>query len=205
MDIPTEYKITDITRDIVTTPVYPGDPEPELSAFSDMEKGSACNISVLKTGLHSGTHVDAPLHFLSKGSKINDYPPDVFIGECRVIEVPPGCIRGADVDRLFPKDTDRVLIKSDGKAYFDKTGAEEVAFFKIKLIGTDSNSVGHDGDQIGPHRAFLSDGVAILENLDLSEVGPGRYFLIALPAKIHGAEAAPARAVLVHDHLFWSR
>lgn len=200
-----DIKVIDITKDVVTTPVYPGDPEPELTMFSDMEKGAACNISVLAAGLHSGTHVDAPKHFLLNGAGINDYPPERFIGPCRVIEVPDGRLTGADVDRLFPKDAERVLIKSGGLAYFDRTGAEEISFLQIRLIGTDSNSIGHDGDQIGPHRALLSDGVAILENLDLSKVEPGEYFLIAFPEKIHGAEAAPARAVLIEDYLFWSR
>lgn len=199
-----EFNVIDITRDLVTTPVYPGDPEPRLAAFSSIPAGDVCNIAVLTTALHCGTHVDAPLHFIASGDPINAYDPGIFVGECKVVEVPPGRITGEYVDRHFPKGYSRVLLKSGGKAYFDKTGAEEAAYFGIKLIGTDANSVGCAEDQVGPHQAFLRENVALLENLDLSRVKPGNYFLIAPPVKIAGVEAAPARALLLEGYIFWS-
>ena len=85
-----------------------------------------------------------------------------------------------------------------------ENAAEEIAFSGVKLIGTDAMSVGTHGAQVGPHVALLRENVAILENLELEHVKPGKYFLLAQPLKIGGAEAAPARAVLLADYIFWS-
>ena len=199
-----DFRLIDITKDLITTPVYPGDPEPELSVFSAIANGDACNMAKLTTTLHCGTHADAPLHFVPGGAPINAADPERFIGECEVIEVPPGRITGEVVDRLFPRRPKRLLLKSGGKAYFEKTGAEEAAYYGYQLIGTDANSIGGPEDQTGPHRAILGENIAVLENLDLSEVKPGKYFLIAAPVKISGVEAAPVRALLVDGHIFWS-
>ena len=199
-----DFRIIDITKDLITTPVYPGDPPPELTVFSSMGSGAQCNMARLNTTLHCGTHADAPLHFISGGATINAVEAERFIGECEVIEVPPGRITGATVDRLFPRLCKRLLLKGNGLAYFEKTGAEEAAYYGYQLIGTDANSIGSPEDQTGPHRAILREGVAVLENLDLSQVKPGKYFLIAAPVKISGVEAAPVRALLVDGHIFWS-
>ena len=199
-----DFRIIDITKDLITTPVYPGDPEPELSVFSAIANGDACNMARLTTTLHCGTHADAPLHFVPGGAPINAADPERFIGECEVIEVPPGRITGETVDRLFPRRPKRLLLKSGGKAYFEKTGAEEAAYYGYQLIGTDANSIGGAEDQTGPHRAILRENIAVLENLDLSQVKPGKYFLIAAPVKIRGVEAAPVRALLIDGHIFWS-
>lgn len=197
-------QIIDISRDITKCELYLGDPEVRLEVASALSRGDSCNLSAIYTGLHNGTHADAPLHFIEGGESIDKADLSVFIGECYVIEVPEGPITGEYVDNHFPRDAERVLIKGNGKAWFMENGAEEVAFSKIKLIGTDSLSVGTHGNQTGPHRALLRENVAIVENLDLSQVKPGKYFLLAQPLKIGSAEAAPLRAVLLADFIFWS-
>ncbi len=199
-----DIKIIDITKDMITTEPYPGDPAPELSIFSSIAGGDSCNMARLNTTLHCGTHADAPLHFIENGKTINSVQLSKFIGECRVIEVDTEMITGEYVDKFFPKGTKRVLIKSGGKAYFEKTGAEEAAYYGYDLIGIDSMSVGSAADQTNPHKALLGEGVAILENLELSQVSPGQYFLVAMPVKIKGVEAAPVRAVLLDGYVFWS-
>lgn len=199
-----DFKIIDITKDLMKTEPYPGDPTPELTVFSSIASGSTVNMARLNTVLHCGTHADAPLHFIAGAQSINTVPLENFIGECRVIEVDTERITGDYVDKYFPKSEKRVLVKSGGKAYFDKTGAEEAAYFGYCLLGTDSRSVGCEEDEMGPHKALLSEGVSILENLDLSKVSPGKYFLSALPVKICGAEASPVRAVLFDGYVFWS-
>lgn len=199
-----DLKIIDITKDLITTEPYPGDPAPELSIFSSFAGGDGCNMARLNTTLHCGTHADAPLHFIENGKTINSVPLGKFLGECRVIEVDTEMITGDYVDKHFPKGTKRVLIKSGGKAYFEKTGAEEAAYLGYELIGTDSMSIGSAADQVNPHRAILSENIAVLENLDLSAVNPGQYFLVAFPVKINGVEAAPVRAVLLDGYVFWS-
>ena len=197
-------QIIDISRDITKCELYPGDPEVRLEVASALSRGDSCNLSAIYTGLHNGTHADAPLHFIEGGESIEKADLSVFIGECYVIEVPEGPITGEYVDNHFPRDAERVLIKGNGKAWFMENGAEEVAFSKIKLIGTDSLSVGTHGNQTGPHRALLRENVALVENLDLSKVKPGKYFLLAQPLKIGSAEAAPLRAVLLADFIFLS-
>lgn len=199
-----DFRIIDITKDLVKTPPYPGDPVPELSVFSSVANGDSCNMARLTSTLHCGTHADAPLHFIPGGKTIDAVPVDRFIGECRVIEVDTERITGDYVDKHFPKGCKRILIKSGGKAYFDKTGAEELAYYGYILVGTDSMSVGSAADQVGPHKAILGENIAVLENLNLSDVKPGKYFLIAPPIKISGVEAAPVRALLLDGYVFWS-
>ncbi len=198
------FNIIDISKNLFTPDRYPGDPEPELSVFSAINAGDGCNMATLNTTLHCGTHADAPLHFINSGKNIAEVPLESFIGECQVIEVDTDCVTGQYVDEHFPHTAERLLIKSGGRVYFDKTGAEEAAFYGIKLIGVDSLSVGCHADQQGPHRAFLNENIAILENLDLENVAPGKYFLLAQPVKIDGADASPVRAVLLDGYIFWS-
>ena len=198
------FTILDISRDLRTKNVYQGDPVPSFSVFSSIAAGDACNIASVTTVLHVGTHADAPLHFLRTGADIASLPLEPFIGECTVFETDETVLTGQYVDEHFPR-VERLLIKSGGKAYFDRTGAEEAAYLGIRLIGTDGMSVGCPADQIGPHRALLGENVSILENLELSEVKPGRYFLLAQPVKIGGVDGAPVRAVLLDGYLFWSK
>ena len=197
-------RIIDISRDVMQAEVYPGDPLPELTRLESMSDDCCYNLSSISMCCHTGTHVDAPLHFIDDGAGIESCPPDAFIGECHVVAVRPGIITGEDAETLLPKGCQRLLIKGEGRAFFMDSAAEYIAQLGIKLIGTDSLSVGCEGNETEPHRAFLREGICILENLDLSEVRPGRYFLFAPPVKIEGAEAAPARAVLISDFIFWS-
>ena len=198
------FEIIDISKDLLTSELYPGDPKPEVSVFSALARGDECNMARISATLHCGTHADAPLHFISGGNSIGAAELDRFIGECSVIKVPPGRITGQYADEFFPKGAQRLLLKSGGTAYFDKTGAEETAYLGYKLIGTDSMSIGGEEDQTSPHRALLGENVAVLENLDLTNVKPGRYFLFAPPIKITGVDAAPVRAVLISGYMFWS-
>ena len=197
-------QIIDISKDITACEIYPGDPEVRLSAVDTIAGGGSCNLSAIYTGLHNGTHADAPLHFIDGGDSIEKADLSVYIGECHVVEVPAGPVTGEDVNRIFPSEAQRVLVKSGGKAWFLKSAAEEIAFSGVKLIGTDALSVGTSGAQTETHVAFLRENVAIVENLKLEHVKPGRYFLLAQPLKIGGAEAAPVRAVLLADYVFWS-
>lgn len=197
-------QIIDISKDITKCDIYPGDPDVSIEVVSSLSNGDSCNLSAIHTGLHNGTHADAPLHFIESGDSIEKANLETFIGECYVIEAPEGPITGEFVNKYFPEKAKRVLVKSGGKAWFLESAAEEIAFAGIKLIGTDSLSVGIEGNQTRPHRAFLSENVAIIENLELEKVKPGRYFLVAPPLKIGGAEAAPMRAVLLADMIFWS-
>ena len=132
-------------------------------------------------------------------------PLDAYVGPCTVLQVPAGVITGEYVDRYFPKNCQRLLIKGGGKAFFMDSTAQELSERNLLLIGTDSLSVGCKGNQPGPHKAFLGGGVAVLEGLDLSKVEPGNYFLFAPPVLYDGLEGAPVRAVLIEDYVFWAK
>ena len=197
--------ILDISRDILKAPVYPGDPEGYLDPIESLREGGRCNLSAFYTCLHAATHIDAPLHFIDGGAPIDRLPLDIFIGECIVVETPPGPITGEYAEKYFPgKMCERLLIKGNGLAYLMESSAYYVSDSGVKLVGTDSPSIGNHGSNAVIHKALLGSGTAILEGLDLSNVKPGRYFLLAQPLKLSGTEAAPCRALLIADHLFWT-
>ncbi len=198
-------EIIDISRDILKTPVYPGDPEGYIDNIKSIRAGDNCNLNAVYTCLHTATHVDAPLHFIDGASANESMPLDLFIGECQVVETPPGPITGAFAEENFPwSGCERLLIKGNGFSHLMESSAYYIADSGIKLVGTDSQTIGIHGQNESVHKALLSADIPIIEGLDLSNVEPGTYFLMAQPLKIQGLEAAPLRAVLVKEHIFWS-
>lgn len=197
-------KLIDITNDLLTAEVYEGDPVPELHPFCSMENGDLYNLNVLTAGLHNGTHIDAPLHFLEGAQDVSQIPLEACIGPCRVLEVSPGIITGELVENAFPRGCERLLLKSGGRAFVHETAAEAMAYYGCKLVGTDGLSVEPPHANGETHRAFLNENVVLLEGLDLTEAANGEYFLFAPPLKIGGAEAAFTRALLIGDYIFWS-
>ena len=197
--------IVDISRPLLTTIEYPGDPETRLDTVMSIANGDVCNLSAVYACVHTATHADAPSHFLEGGETIEEADLNKYIGKCTVIEVPPGIITGEYVNKYFPKDCTRLLIKGDAQSFFMESAAYEAVDTGICLIGTDADSIGKGDNQLKPHKAFLQNGVAILENLDLSAVEPGDYYLIALPVKMGAIDGAPVRAVLIDDYILWTR
>lgn len=168
-------KITDITRELFATPPYPGDPAPALQKIRSLDR-DGYRLTALSCCLHNGTHLDAPSHFLRDGGGTESVSLSVLIGPCEVSsEVRPA---------------ERLLLKRS------EIGAEEARTLiraGCRLIGVEGASVGSDE----VHRLLLEAGVAVLENLELSAAEEGAAFLVALPLKLAGAEAAPVRAVLI--------
>lgn len=197
--------IVDISRPLLTTIEYPGDPETRLDSVQRIENGDECNLSAVYACVHTATHADAPWHFLEGGETIDEVDLNKFIGQCTVIEVPPGVITGEYVNKYFPKKCTRLLIKGDAQSFFMESAAYETLDTGLCLIGTDADSIGKSGGQLKTHKAFLQNGVAVLENLDLSAVEPGDYYLIALPVKMGAIDGAPVRAVLIDDYILWNR
>ena len=197
--------IVDISRPLLTTIEYPGDPETRLDTVRSIEKGDGCNLSAVYACVHTATHADAPCHFLEGGETIEEADLNKYIGHCTVIEVPPGVITGEYVNKNFPKHCDRLLIKGDSQSFFMESAVYELLDSGLCLIGTDANSVGKSGSQMKTHKAFLQNDIAIIENLDLSDVEPGDYYLVALPVKMGAIEGAPVRAVLIDDYILWNK
>ena len=195
-------KLIDISADLLTAPVYPGDPEPRLHVVSRIANGDECNLSALYACLHAGTHADAPMHFVEGGLSISEMPLDCYIGPCTVVEIGPGPVTGEQIDALVKPGCERVLFKSGGGAYLLESAVDELTALGVRLVGTDAQSVGCPGNQVRPHRALLRENVAVLEGLNLEETAPGDYFLIAPPVKIAGCDGAPVRAVLAVEDPF---
>jgi len=196
-------------------PVYPGDPGIEISAWSSLEKGDAANVSALNFGAHTGTHVDAPAHFLHGAKKVEALALEVLIGEAEVIEVPSEyrVIDEEFVAGSCQEGTTRVLFKTRNSAFWnadfkdfrtdftflDLRAAQWLVERGVKLVGIDYLSIekfGSTGHEV--HRALLSQEVIILEGLNLSDVPAGKYELICLPLRLRSnlGDGAPARAVL---------
>jgi len=195
-------------------PVWPGDPAVVLEKVSSMDAGDHDNVSRLACGVHTGTHVDAPHHFLNDHRTVEMLSLDVLIGPTEVIQI------SEDVDLItadiletatFPAMTERLLIKTRNSRLWESNknefakdfvgisvdGAEWLVRRGVKLIGIDYLSVAPYKQSIPTHRALLKPGIIILEGVDLHTVTPGHYMLYCLPLKLVGSDGAPARAILI--------
>ena len=197
------------------TPTYPGDPTIEIKNWAMLANGDSANVSVLHMGAHSGTHVDAPVHFISEAPTVESLSLSVLIGEAEVVEVPHD-IRVIDepfVSNNCSGPAERILFKTrnsvfwarpqDGfrvdYTYLDAAAAVRLVALGKKLVGIDYLSIeAFKSGDFKTHLVLLSNGVVILEGLDLRAVPSGMYELICLPLKIAGGagDGAPARAVL---------
>lgn len=181
---------------------YPGDPGVELERVDSIAAGAPANLSKIDFGLHSGTHVDAPVHFVDTGPGVDELPLDALIGPCEVVEVPD--LTRDSVVRA-PEGAERLLFKTPNSALWERDEfAEEFVRLDgpaarllvgrgVRLVGVDYLSVGDED----AHHALLGAGVVAVEGLDLRGVDPGTYELVCLPLRIAGADGAPARAVLI--------
>ena len=181
----------------------------ELVGRRRMSRGDYNNSSALNMSAHSGTHVDAPFHFVPDGATIESLPLEIFIGPALVQAVDAGrYITKEHVGAMNLKGESRVLFKTRNSQLlhqpnydpdfvaFSTEAAEELVARGVKLVGLDYLSVAHAEEQVEVHRAFLDHGVVLLEGIDLSEIRPGRYELICFPVRLRGSDGAPCRAVL---------
>lgn len=198
-----------------TTPTYPGDPAIEVVAWAALARGDALNVTFLRMGAHTATHVDAPAHFIEHAPTASALPLEVLIGEARVVALPDS-VQAIDASHIMthvPEGTTRVLFKTrnsafwrgDGKTfredftYLTPDGARALNERGVRLVGIDYLSIEKfKSEGFETHLTLLSAGVVIVEGLNLHEVEAGRYELICLPLKIAAGsgDGAPARAVL---------
>ncbi len=187
--------------------VYPENPGPVLLPVQRIAEGAEANVGRLDTGLHTGTHVDAPRHFVEGGAGAEALPLDALVGPAVVVdarEVGERLDASAVARLAIPEGTERVLLRtrnSDlwGRGAFvedfvavEASGARALVEQGVRLVGLDYLSI---GDPM-THRTFLEVGVVVLEGLDLSQVTAGAYELLCLPLKVEGGDGAPARVLL---------
>ena len=194
-------KIIDISQEVLSCKVYEGDPTPKANKIIDMADGGVYNLSALSLCAHNGTHIDAPLHFLSDGKSIDAMSLEHFVGECFVAEH-NGDVTERDALEILEKARksgadERILIKGD--ATVTEEAARVFAEAEILLLGNESQSVGPLDSPMAVHKILLSKNIALLEGIVLKNVKEGRYILNCAPLNIKGFEGAPCRAILIGE------
>lgn len=199
-----------ISPDLVT---WPGNPDIHIQRVQKIEDGSNSNVSKLEMGVHTGTHVDAPFHFLPEGKTVECLQLKVLTGRVYVLNLANVDVITARVleNAEIPPRTRRLLFKTRNSQFWEKPtrdfqsdfvgisedGAEFLVKRGVKLVGIDYLSVAPYHHSRPTHEIFLKAGVVIVEGLNLSEINQGRYTLYCLPLKLAGSDGAPARAILI--------
>ena len=201
------------TLDPAKTPVYEGDAPMKFDFLKDMRKGDVLTLSVYSLGAHSGTHIDAPMHFIADGAPIDQVALDPLIGAARVIDIADSvqAIGSVELNRHDWRGVKRLLFRTRSTlrgwmdsaafhrdfAYIAPDAAQLLADAGVLLVGVDYISA----EQFGApapvtHRILLGRGIPIVEGLDLRPIQAGDYEVIVLPLKVRGHEGAPARAIV---------
>ena len=191
-------KIYDISQEIFSCNVYPGDPIPEKRTLSSMEKGDLYNLTAFSMCAHNGTHIDAPFHFLGEGKTVEQMPLSAFVGECYVARH-EGDVTAKDATGILQKAQDAQRILIAGKATVTQAAAEIFAQSGICLLGNESQTVGPEDAPMQVHKILLKKEIVLLEGVVLTEVPEGRYLLNAAPLCLSGTDGAPCRAILIQQ------
>ncbi len=194
-------------------PVWPSDPPVKLTPQEHLSRDRTHTIQVTKIemGSHTGTHIDAPHHFIKGARKLDEIPLDDLVGPATVVQIAgvPSitrqhleCLNWRDVQRVLFK-TDNSEHWADGKfyerfVYLEEAAAEFLVQRAIRLVGIDYLSIDQYKSEKHPvHFVLLPQNVVILEGLNLSRVPPGRYDMVALPLHLQNADGAPTRVILI--------
>ena len=194
-------KIYDISQEVFSCVVFPGDPAPQKEIMMSMDDGALYNLTALHMCAHNGTHVDAPYHFINNGKTVEQVALEKFVGLCYVAEQ-EGVVTAEDAKAILgkantcnPEASKRILIK--GKAEVSAEAARIFAEAGVFLVGNESQTVGPENAPMEVHLILLGAEVVLLEGIRLSEVPEGAYLLNAAPLKLAGADGAPCRAILI--------
>jgi arylformamidase len=192
-------------------PHWPDNPPIYLERAQDIGRGDDANVSHMAMGVHTGTHMDGPVHFIHGGAGLDEMPLDATIGAARVIEISdPREVTATELRSYELRPLERILLRTsnsircwttndfvDDFVYISEPAAEYLVDSRVQTVGIDYLSVGGyhvDGAKV--HRILLDAGIWIIEGLNLSSAPAGPYYMICLPVKLHGSDGAPARAIL---------
>jgi arylformamidase len=190
---------------------FTGDPSVHLERASSMANGAICNVSRLDFGVHSGTHIDAPVHFIDGAAGIEGVGFDALVGPAEIVDARgvAGPFDAAALEAMrIPEGTERMLFRSRNSELWNLPGfsptfsgvtldgARYLIDHGIRLVGADYLSIAPFDDPVPTHVALLEAGVVVVEGLDLRAVEPGGYDLIVLPLRIPGCDGGPARAIV---------
>lgn len=196
-----KLKIYDISQEVFSCAVYPGDPHPEKQTLYSTEAGDLYNLTSFAMCAHNGTHVDAPSHFLHNGKTVDQMDLSIFVGACYVARH-TGDVTAEEARNILQKADGAQRILIAGNATVTAEAAEVFAAGKIKLLGNEGQTVGPENAPMQVHLILLGRGIALLEGIVLEAVPEGHYFLNAAPLNLGGAEGAPCRAYLIDWEAF---
>jgi len=193
--------LMDISQEVFSCNVYPGDPQPRRDTLLRIRDGAMCNLTGLSMCAHNGTHVDAPYHFIDSGKTIDQMGLEPYVGPCYVARH-EGEVLAADAQRILEAArhsgaAERILIA--GRATVMPEAAQVFAQAGIRLIGNESQTVGPLDAPREVHLILLGAGCVLLEGIVLRDIGEGRYFLSAAPLNLGGCDGAPCRAFLMDE------
>lgn len=189
-------KLYDITQELYSCAVYPGDPKPEKRILASTAAGDLYNLTALSMCAHNGTHIDAPSHFIHGGKTVDRIELATFVGECFVARH-TGNVTARDAEAIVKKagGAERILIA--GEATVTAEAAKVLSQSGIKLFGNESQTVGPEDAPMEVHRILLGEEIALLEGIVLTGIPEGRYFLSAPPLNLAEGDGAPCRAYLI--------
>ena len=194
-------KIYDITQEVFSCQVYPGDPKPEKKVLKSMANGEVYNLTSFSMCAHNGTHIDAPFHFIKDGKTVDEICLNAVVGMAYVAEH-YGIVTGEDAAKMLEKakkqNTEaakRILIKGDIEVSL--AAAKVFAASDILLLGNEAQAIGPQSAPMAVHLVLLGANVILLEGIRLSEVSEGVYLLNAAPLNLSGADGSPCRAILM--------
>ena len=194
-------KIYDISQEVFTCKVYPGDPAPEKTVLKSMKDGEVYNLTAVSMCAHNGTHIDAPCHFIMYGKAVDEIALEAFVGMAYVAEH-DGIVTDKDAARIIEKarlknaeSARRILLKGD--AVVSLEAARVFASAGLLLLGNEAQTVGPEDAPMAVHLALLGANVVLLEGICLGAVGEGIYLLSAAPLNLSGADGSPCRAILI--------
>lgn len=191
--------IYDISQEVFSCRVYPGDPAPAFERARSMERGDLYNMTTFSMCAHNGTHVDAPFHFLGEGKTIDRLGLKPFVGDCFVARC-RGDLTAEDALEILERARQagakhRLLLA--GELVVTAEAAKVFAQAKLLLLGNESQTVGPENAPMEVHKILLGAEVALLEGVVLRDISEGKYFLSAAPLNLAGADGAPTRAYLI--------
>ena len=189
-------RIFDISQEVFSCAVYPGDPKPEKQTLCATANGDLYNLTAFSMCAHNGTHIDAPFHFLSAGKTVDQMGLLPFVGDCYVARH-QGHVSAAHAENILAQahGAQRILIA--GPATVTAEAARIFAASGILLLGNESQTIGPEDGPMEVHKILLGSEVALLEGVVLTAVPEGKYFLSAPPLNLAGADGAPCRAYLI--------
>ena len=189
-------KLYDISQEIFSCAVFPGDPAPVKQTLCSIQDGALYNLTAFSMCAHNGTHVDAPFHFIGDGKQVDQLPLEVFVGECFVARH-TGDVTAADARNILEKAGPCRRLLLAGACTVTEAAAEVFAASGLWLLGNESQTVGPESGPMAVHLLLLGRQIALLEGVVLKDVPEGQYFLCAQPLRLAGADGAPCRACLI--------